>query len=183
MAQKSGANVPELLLGPSITSFLMGLELPCPDAFFTATGLPMPTSNSAELPAEGVVAVIVRHDTFLVIRRSMQVRAPGAFCFPGGGVEAGETNVQALRRELEEELSATSLIHQQVWTNTTPSGIKLSWYLAELGRDSDLRPNPAEVASIHWWTEAQLRRQANVLSTNLEFLDALSRGAIRLERQ
>jgi len=50
-----------------------------------------------------VVAVILRGERFLVICRSQQVRAPGMYCFPGGGIEPGETEEQALRRELLEE--------------------------------------------------------------------------------
>ena len=43
------------------------------------------------------VAVILDGDKFLIIKRSANVRAPGQYCFPGGGIEAGESNEQAPR--------------------------------------------------------------------------------------
>ena len=62
---------------------------------------------TAHSSRQGAVAVVVRDDRFLVIRRSANVVAPGAFCFPGGGIEAGETEERALVREFREELGAT----------------------------------------------------------------------------
>ena len=49
----------------------------------------MPTSESAEKIIEGVVGVMQRDEKYLVIRRAAGVRAPGAWCFPGGTIEAG----------------------------------------------------------------------------------------------
>jgi ADP-ribose pyrophosphatase YjhB (NUDIX family) len=40
---------------------------------------------------------------FLVLRRSQESDHPGTYCFPGGGVEEGETYEDAARRELHEE--------------------------------------------------------------------------------
>ena len=132
-------------------------------------------------PRFGVVAVITRQDEFLVIRRSQHVRAPGAFCFPGGGIEAGETEPVALRRELQEELSAEARIIRRLWNNMTPSGVQLAWWRAELEADSSLLANPAEVESIHWFSAAHLRDHPQVLPTNREFLVALERNEFRLD--
>ena len=52
----------------------------------------------------GAVAVVLREKKLLAIQRSFTVAAPGAFCFPGGGIEPGETEEIALARELQEEL-------------------------------------------------------------------------------
>jgi 8-oxo-dGTP pyrophosphatase MutT (NUDIX family) len=61
-----------------------------------------PMADSDENPQpirRGVVAVVLRDERFLVIRRAAGVVAPGAFCFPGGGVEGDESETQALVRE------------------------------------------------------------------------------------
>jgi 8-oxo-dGTP pyrophosphatase MutT (NUDIX family) len=126
----------------------------------------------------GVVAVILRGEQFLVIRRSQQVRAPGAICFPGGGIELGETEPQALIRELIEELSARVRPLRRLWTNRSASGVELSWWQAELEASSPLQPNPNEVAAIHWLTAAQLVNLPDLLPTNREFLAALERGEL-----
>lgn len=55
-----------------------------------------------------VSAVIHAENKVLVVRRSKQDTYPGLWEFPGGGVdEVGESVVEALRREVEEETSIT----------------------------------------------------------------------------
>ena len=62
----------------------------------------------------GVVAVVVRDGRFLVIRRSNRVVAPGMICFPGGGVEADESEEETLIREIREELGVEIEVGEQV---------------------------------------------------------------------
>jgi 8-oxo-dGTP diphosphatase len=128
----------------------------------------------------GVVAVIVRGDRFLVIERSAVVVAPGAHCFPGGGLEAGESEHEALARELFEELGVIVRPVRRVWQNVTPWRVELAWWLAELPENATVCPNPAEVASVHWLTADEIRVLSPLLPSNVEFLDALARGEISL---
>ncbi len=51
-----------------------------------------------------VCAVVCRGGKVFVARRGPNMRDPGGWEFPGGKVEAGETDVQALLREIREEL-------------------------------------------------------------------------------
>ena len=51
-----------------------------------------------------VAAVIRRGDTILVTRRLDRPGRPGQWEFPGGKVEPGESEPDALRREIAEEL-------------------------------------------------------------------------------
>ncbi len=51
-----------------------------------------------------VAAVVRRGDAILVTRRPDRPGRPGQWEFPGGKVEAGEAEPEALRRELLEEL-------------------------------------------------------------------------------
>ena len=53
-----------------------------------------------------VAAVIERDGRFLVTRRGDGVHLAGMWEFPGGKVDRGETHVQALAREIREELDA-----------------------------------------------------------------------------
>lgn len=129
---------------------------------------------------QGVVAVVLCRGRFLVIRRSSQVVAPGAFCFPGGGIEDGESEPEALVREIREELGAAVRPLRRVWQSVTPWKVQLSWWLSRLEEDAVLTPNPAEVASVHWFTAEEMARLDGLLESNHEFLRALAGGEIRL---
>jgi 8-oxo-dGTP diphosphatase len=62
--------------------------------------------ESAETPAavRVLAAVIQRGDRLLVCQRPPDKRHGGLWEFPGGKIEAGESNLLAARRELGEEL-------------------------------------------------------------------------------
>lgn len=125
--------------------------------------------------------VVMREGRLLVIRRSKEVRAPGAYCFPGGGMEPGETEEETVVREMAEELSATAVPIRRLWQSVTPWQVELSWWLAELSRDEPLTPNPAEVESLHWLTLEELQDLPELLESNRHFLDAWRLGAFSLE--
>ncbi len=123
---------------------------------------------------------MARAERLLVIRRSRLVAAPRMICFPGGGVEAGESDSQAVCREFREELSAEITSVRQIWSNQTASGILLSWWEAHLRPDQALRPNPAEVEEVFWASVAELIRLPDLLPTNQEFLRVLNAGQFQL---
>ncbi|NIP87139.1 MAG: NUDIX domain-containing protein, partial [Planctomycetales bacterium] len=105
---------------------------------------------SREVAERGVVAVIQREGRLLVIRRSQQVVAPGALCFPGGAVQAGESERGALVRELEEELGVAVHPRRQLWQSVTAWKVAISWWHAELAPAAELQPSAAEVAAVYW---------------------------------
>jgi 8-oxo-dGTP pyrophosphatase MutT (NUDIX family) len=121
-------------------------------------------------PRRGVVAVIPRGDALLVIQRSYEVRAPGAYCFPGGGVEPGESEPAALVRELREELALVVSPLERLWNMRTAWGVDLAWWLADAAAQQPC-PNPAEVAQVLWLPPDEIRRLPNLLSSNHAFLD------------
>ncbi len=65
---------------------------------------------SAMPPLTVVAGLIVRDGALLLARRDERRDQPGLWELPGGKVEPGETQPQALRRELFEELS----LHRRV---------------------------------------------------------------------
>ncbi len=137
-----------------------------------------PPSSS---PRSGVVAVIVQDDRFLVIRRSLTVRAPRMFCFPGGAVEPGETDSEALHREMQEELAAQVRIERQLWQSVTPNGVQLTWWRTHLDGASPIQANPAEVESVHWFTAEEMWGLPELLPSNRGFLSALQRSEFQLD--
>ena len=129
----------------------------------------------------GVVAILVRDERLLVIRRSAAVVAPGAYCFPGGGIEGAETEAEALVREIQEELGMLVVPRRCVWTSTTPWGVHLAWWRADFPDPCLPCLNPAEVESIHWCTPAEMADLPGLLESNRQFLEALRAGQLQLE--
>jgi 8-oxo-dGTP diphosphatase len=139
------------------------------------------SNDSSSGPQYGVVAVAVRDHRLLVVRRSQQVVAAGAHCFPGGAIEKGESEPQALIREIREELSAAILPIRRLWQSVTPWGVWLAWWLGELPPGEEPIPNPAEVESVGWYSPAETAALPGLLESNRAFLEALAAGEIDLK--
>lgn len=120
---------------------------------------------------QGVVAVIERGEKYLVIRRSQQVIAPGKLCFPGGGLEPGETEQQALKREVAEELGIAITPLAKLWESVSSRQIRIHWWSAEFEPPTALKPNPEEVAGIYWMTRDELLSSEELLEGNRAFLE------------
>ena len=131
-------------------------------------------------PPQGVVAAIVQGGRFLVIRRSVTVVAPRAWCFPGGAIEPGEDQPTALMRELREELRITVEPLRRLWRSVTPWGVSLAWWQARLADDMVPHPNPAEVEAYRWCSPEEMAALRGLLESNRRFLAALAAGEIEL---
>ncbi len=132
-----------------------------------------------ELLVEGVVAVVPQGSRLLVIRRSRHVVAPGMFCFPGGHLEAGESEQDAVIRELQEELAVTVCPKRRLWQSVTPWDVALAWWLCDPLATTPL-PNPAEVESVKWLEREELTQLPDLLESNRHFLLAWQRGEFNL---
>ena len=125
---------------------------------------------TATEPQRGVVAVLQEADKLLMIRRAKGDVAPGWWCFPGGAIEDGETEADALVREVHEEVGLTVRPIKRIWTWQREDGqLILSWWQSRL-TGGVLRPNPSEVAVARWMTVAQIGALEFLLPGNREFL-------------
>jgi 8-oxo-dGTP pyrophosphatase MutT (NUDIX family) len=130
----------------------------------------------------GVVGVILREERLLIIRRSLTVTAPGKLCLPGGGIEAGESEEQALVREMQEELAIDVEPIRLCFRSVTPWGTNLAWWFSDLSDDVTPIPNPEEVAEVHWMSRDEIRTAKDMLPSLPTFMDAWESGEVDLTR-
>lgn len=126
----------------------------------------------------GVIAITRREERFLVIRRGLSVAAGGTICFPGGHIEPGEAEHEAVVRECHEELAAVVEPCECVWRSVSPWGTPLSWWTVRLVDDRELVPHPVEVDEILWLSIDEMLVHPSLLEGNRPFLEAVREGRI-----
>ena len=129
----------------------------------------------------GVVAITRRDGRFLAIRRGRTVAAGGRVCFPGGHIEPGEEERDAVVRECREELAARVEAVACVWRSVTSWGTSLAWWTVTLVSDDELVPHPVEVDEILWLSADEMLADETLLSGNRDFLHGIAAGTIRLD--
>jgi 8-oxo-dGTP diphosphatase len=101
---------------------------------------------------EAVVPILRKDGRVLVIKRGPGVILPGYWCPPSGRIEPGETQEQAVVREVAEELGLVARPITKVWECATDDGdFTLHWWIAEADH-YELRPDREEVAEVRWVT-------------------------------
>lgn len=134
----------------------------------------------------GVIGVIRRGERFLLIRRAAHLRAGGVWCFPGGHIEPGESEADALIREMNEELGARIRPLRRFHVLRKHAGrLVLACWSARLTRGR-LRPNPDEVADLRWMTPGQLHgmpRTRAITACPIDGPDRLIAGSLTIVRR
>jgi 8-oxo-dGTP pyrophosphatase MutT (NUDIX family) len=142
---------------------------------------PASTDYAGRAPRRGVAAVCVRSERLLVIERSSFVRAPGKHCFPGGSIEAGEEEAEAIVREMREELGVEIRPGRRLYRSVTPWKIDLAWWSADFSEALPLIPAPQEVAAVAWLSVTELLALDSLLESNREFLNSWNAGMFEID--
>jgi 8-oxo-dGTP diphosphatase len=98
-----------------------------------------------------VAAVVRRGAATLVSRRHAHAERGGQWEFPGGKVEPGEDEPQALRREIAEELGCQVEVGALLVRHThryPDLEVELAFYTCRL--PPDVEPRPLGVAELAW---------------------------------
>ena len=117
---------------------------------------------------KAVSVVVFKNDQFLMV--SGKDWPPGAWCFPQGGVKENETHLQAVKRELEEELGTNKFLvlskSQTEHSYLFPEKIKQKkgydgqfqtiWFVEFLGDFNEIKPNSEELMQQSWFNENEI---------------------------
>lgn len=120
-----------------------------------------------------VAAAIERHGCFLAARRTRPQWAAGRWEFPGGKVEPGETDVEALTREIREELGVEITVGSRVpgeWP--LHDDLVLRVYLATIIGGE---PAPLDHHDALAWVDPQGFADVEWLDADREAIEAVSR--------
>lgn len=124
-------------------------------------------------PIHKVGAAIIRGDRILLCRKQ------GKLILPGGKIEAGETELACLTRELREELGDVAFVDPVkfgTFDHATPKPIRIELYLGRLNGEPVAS---GEIEAIEWFGPASDAAQL-IDSLREAVLPALlSRGVLR----
>jgi 8-oxo-dGTP diphosphatase len=123
-----------------------------------------------------VVACRDERGRWLCIRRSRHVAAPLKVCFPGGGIEAGESQESAVIREMSEELGIAVKPIRCVWRWESPTSELTLWGWIAEREPGEIVPDPNEVAEVLWLGSKQAIQHPDAMPTNRNFIEALGRN-------
>jgi 8-oxo-dGTP diphosphatase len=116
----------------------------------SADDLPEP----ADALVRVVAAVIRRGDRFLVCQRPPHKRHGGLWEFPGGKCEPGETDADAIRRELQEELGMELVgTGPPIFETRDPGSRFLIVFVPAIASG---RPQPYEHSDLRWGTVSEI---------------------------
>ncbi|MEU9051943.1 NUDIX domain-containing protein [Streptomyces sp. NPDC048384] len=122
---------------------------------------------------EAIVAVLLRADRVLAIRRGPAVARPGYWQPLSGKIEPGETQREAVVREVGEEVGLTVVPLAKVWESETDDGrFRLHWWTAN-AEAGDVVPDPGEVAEARWVTPEEFLSLDPVFEGDREFFERI----------
>ncbi|MBB3095096.1 8-oxo-dGTP pyrophosphatase MutT (NUDIX family) [Actinoplanes campanulatus] len=115
-------------------------------------------------PAKHLVSYVVPVDPADGSVLLVEHRNAGLWLPPGGHVEVGEEPYDTAVRELEEELEVVAKPWAEPLFLTVTETVGLDsghidvslWYVAELHRGHELRPDAGEFHQARWWTPVEI---------------------------
>ena len=147
-------------------------------------GAPQLATEKLRKPDLTVVAALIRRDSkILVCQRRRDDSYALLWEFPGGKVEPGETQREALARELREELGIEAAIGQELFRTRhryreSAQSLELIFYQASA--DPSARLHNLVFEGFEWAEPSELLKY-NFLQADVEFVALLAAHAIPLD--
>jgi len=134
-----------------------------------------PRPIQADGRVHGVAVAVRREDgKWLMVRRSRSVGSPLKVCFPGGTIEAGESQEDAVVREMREELGLAVRPLRRVWMHEFPDKPLTLWgWIAQIEDGMEIKLNEEEIAEVFWMDAEQGTSHPDGLPTNRHFIACL----------
>jgi 8-oxo-dGTP diphosphatase len=123
---------------------------------------------------EAVVAIIRRSDSFLVVKRSDKVDSARGYWSPiSGRIEEGETQEEALKREVMEEVGLEVTAVEHVRALPSPDGRYLLhyWTTEILGGEARLMGH--EATAMKWATLEEMKHLQPVFEEDIRIIEEL----------
>ena len=129
----------------------------------------------AQNRAHAVVAIIQKADTFLFVKRSDYLEAAsGYWCPVSGRVEEGETQADALRREVMEEVGLEVVGVEKVCEIPSHDGLFVLHFWTTKIVAGEARIRSQEATELRWVTVAEMKRLQPVFEEDVQLLEAFA---------
>jgi 8-oxo-dGTP diphosphatase len=127
-----------------------------------------------------VVAIIQRHGTFLLVKRSDYTKtASGYWCPVSGRIEMGETQEEALKREVMEEVGLEVTATEKVAEiNSADDRFVLHFWRTDI-ISGEAHINSDEATALQWFTLAELKELQPTFKEDIEILGRVATTAKR----
>ncbi len=123
-----------------------------------------------------ITAVIERDGRYLVGKRAMYKSAPGYWCPISGAITHGETEREAVKREVFEEIGVEVEPGRKICEmDTVDAKGRLHWWLARITSGEPALRN-TEHTELRWVTLEELRGMSPVFPEDIEVYEKLERG-------
>ena len=121
-----------------------------------------------------VAAVIVKENKYLLGKRAeWKKSAPGYWCPVSGGIEPGETESQAVVREVFEEIGCEAKVLRKITEFNTHDGKgRIHWWLTEIISGEPYLKND-EHSELGWFTVSEMEKLDKVFAEDLELYRSL----------
>jgi len=128
---------------------------------------------------QAIVAIIQQADKFLFVKRSDYTEsAKGYWCPVGGGIEDRETQKEALRREVMEEVGLNVIAERKICKITSHDNRSILHYWTTKIISGKATITSVEATDIKWVAPEEMKKLNPVFKEDLRIIDSLYNAQI-----